>query len=547
MTHLQEQSLSLFAVSIVCAALLLMIVRAGANMFSVVNISFTVIFVFIGQALRFSAEIQLNSGRLLIDSSSPLFTFIVTVFDGLAPITLIIGFFGLVFQISRSRRELAEKADALEKESQKREVINESLQAAIKENTNLFDELTRTNEKLVEVAKEAIRSASSAKQATRAKSDFLARMSHEIRTPMNGVNGMLTLLLESGLNAEQDEYTRIIKTSSDSLLSIVNEILDLSKIETGDLQLESAPFFTQGTLMHAVELMKPRAVAKGLSIESIIEPSVPAILEGDSRRIRQILLNLLGNAIKFSEEGTVTFRASWIYHHSDPPALHLKVSDTGIGIRRDRMEVIFDPFSQADSSTGRKYGGTGLGLSISKQLAQVMGGNIEVDSQVGIGSIFTVTIPIAPPENMAEAIDILNTKDEPALEKADEFKDTITILLAEDNVTNQKVAVAFLDKIGCRSDVAVDGVQALNMVKEKDYDLVLMDVQMPNMDGFEATKRIRADELNIGNREVPIIALTANAMRSDEELCLAAGMNDYLSKPLQIDELTAVIRRWTSA
>jgi signal transduction histidine kinase/ActR/RegA family two-component response regulator len=482
----------------------------------------------------------------LVDSSTDFYRNAINVLDSLPPTTLMLGVFGLVFQINGSRRELAEKASALQEEVEKRESINESLQTAVQENTDLLKELTLTNEKLVHVAEEAIQSAAMAEKASNAKSEFLANMSHEIRTPMNGVSGMVAMLLGTELTGKQHEYALTIETSADALLAIVNEILDLSKIETGDLQLESVPFYVEDMLLDAVELMKPRAIAKEISMETVIDQSVPNVVEGDPGRIRQIILNLVGNAIKFTQEGGVTFTASAMVIDDSSFALCMEIKDTGIGIPTDRLNEIFDSFSQADNSTNRKYGGTGLGLAISRQLTQALGGTVEVESEVGRGSVFLVTLPIELPEDMDEAVKTLNRTDKSKIDGSEKFAEVFNVLLAEDNVTNQKVTVAFLEKLGCTSDVAVDGSEAVNMIKEKDYDLVLMDIQMPKMDGYEAARLIRDCETDLRNHDVPIIALTANAMRSDQELCIEAGMNDYLSKPLQIDDLQAVIRRWTS-
>lgn len=496
--------------------------------------------------MRLLSQVTFGMDHALVDSSTDFYRNAINVLDSLPPTTLMLGVFGLVFQINGSRRELAEKASALQEEVEKRESINESLQTAVQENTDLLKELTLTNEKLVHVAEEAIQSAAMAEKASNAKSEFLANMSHEIRTPMNGVSGMVAMLLGTELTGKQHEYALTIETSADALLAIVNEILDLSKIETGDLQLESVPFYVEDMLLDAVELMKPRAIAKEISMETVIDQSVPNVVEGDPGRIRQIILNLVGNAIKFTQEGGVTFTASAMVIDDSSFALCMEIKDTGIGIPTDRLNEIFDSFSQADNSTNRKYGGTGLGLAISRQLTQALGGTVEVESEVGRGSVFLVTLPIELPEDMDEAVKTLNRTDKSKIDGSEKFAEVFNVLLAEDNVTNQKVTVAFLEKLGCTSDVAVDGSEAVNMIKEKDYDLVLMDIQMPKMDGYEAARLIRDCETDLRNHDVPIIALTANAMRSDQELCIEAGMNDYLSKPLQIDDLQAVIRRWTS-
>jgi signal transduction histidine kinase/DNA-binding response OmpR family regulator/HPt (histidine-containing phosphotransfer) domain-containing protein len=582
----------------------------------------------------------------------------------------------------RAEQRLRENEAALTDEVLQRKWAENELERQVTFIAQAHKATEEANKQLEQAAERANHLALEAKIGNQAKSDFLANMSHEIRTPMNGVIGMTGILLDTALSSSQREYAETVRSSADSLLTIINDILDFSKIEAGKLDLETLDFDLRATLEDTSDLLALRAAEKSLDFAYVIEPDVPSLLQGDPGRLRQILINLANNAIKFTHQGEVSIRVSLDQEDEGQATIRFQVTDTGIGIAADRLDVLFDAFIQADASTTREYGGTGLGLSISKQLAEMMGGAVGVESTMGQGSTFTFSAvfgkqpsreePTALPElagnrilvvddnatnrrwltvllgswqcscreapGADEALEELRRaraagepydiaildmqmprkdgemlgreiKNDPELRRtilvmmtsvgsrgdavrmkevgfaayltkpvkktllhdcltmvlgheqvrprkrvptcivtkhsvSDARRRKVRLLLAEDNIVNQKVAVKQLEKLGFRVDAVANGVEAIRALEMIPYDMVLMDCMMPEMDGYEATRVIRDLASKVKDHEIPVVAMTANAMQGDREKCLEVGMNDHIPKPVDPRVLAETIERW---
>lgn len=404
------------------------------------------------------------------------------------------------------------------------ESLNDDLKDEIDHGKQIELELNKAKEK--------------AEKMSQSKGEFLANMSHEIRTPMNGVIGTLQLLEDTELSNEQKEFVEIAHRSADALLAILNDILDLSKIEAGKLSFESLVFDIKQVVNDIVILHSLKAEQQGVSLVQHADEKLPNFLMGDPMRIRQVIVNLVSNALKFTKHGEVKISIDVVNKDIDSVDLRVTVADTGIGIPQAAQDTLFDAFTQADGSTTRKYGGTGLGLAIVSQLVDMMGGSLGMESVEGKGSSFWFTanlqVTAAVPYAVVATID-----------GNEDLKLDAKILMVEDNPINQMVAQKMLEKIGLKATIANNGIEALQCLDQQSFDLVLMDCQMPEMDGFDATREIRKLDIKaLDQKHLPVVAMTANVMSGDRERCLEVGMDDYIGKPVQRDQLASVLRKW---
>jgi signal transduction histidine kinase len=399
-------------------------------------------------------------------------------------------------------------------------------------NQKLIEEKTKLAEAVATRTSEIARLLEQAREASRLKTEFLANMSHEIRTPMNGVLGMLQLTSTTDLNSEQRNFVQLAQRSAENLLTLLNEILDLSKVESGFMELESAPFSLFDSVAHVCALLEPNAIQKGIELRSSVNPAIPALVLGDRTRLQQVLVNLVGNAIKFTEAGYVSLSV----FPSSGSEISFLIEDSGIGIPENKRKLIFEPFRQADGSTTRRFGGTGLGLAISRRIVELMGGDLSVESELGLGSKFSFQLRLPAADSPSQPTPMLSPSKRP--------NRPLRILLAEDNRVNQMVVTKLLERDGHTVAVAVDGALAFEALCRDPYDIVLMDIHMPVLDGISATQKIREFERN-SKAHIPVIALSAGVLNEERTRCFEAGMDAFLPKPVQLEELRNILARFS--
>ncbi|MDG1889684.1 MAG: ATP-binding protein [Verrucomicrobiota bacterium] len=459
------------------------------------------------------------------------------------------GFNHMLDEIERRDETIHETNEVLEDRVDERTV---ELKKAKAETERINNQLREANVKLKASVKETQQLAVEAEAASKAKSDFLAAVSHEIRTPMNGVIGFTNLLLESNLDENQCEYAHTIKSQGESLLILINDILDFSKIEAGKFFLDFTTFDMFEACNEIIDFFSTQATSQKIDLELFYEPGAKKQLRGDSGRIKQVMLNLISNALKFTDNGFIHVSVAAWSDENHRPGLKISVSDTGIGIPVGKQDLLFHKFSQTDASTTRKYGGTGLGLAICKELVTMMRGQIGFKSQTGKGSVFWFTLPILEldKQNQSTILPLPLPKSseggDPTLSETTLLRG-LRVLLVEDNTVNQKLANKILTRMGCVVDLACNGRKAVSMAEKQPYDVIFMDCQMPEMDGYEATRRIRRVEGMTdpeSRKRVPIIAITANAMYGDRDKCLKEGMDDYIAKPVDARQIGRILKRW---